>query len=80
MEVDLSAILNLVDSDQFLSCPQWLCHSFKGCVLPPSCLFLCIYYVKQSGGAEDSGTFETEFLRAVQFSLLKRSRFNDRNE
>ena len=78
MEVDLSAIVKLVDPDQFSSCP--LCHSFKGCALPSSCLFLCIYYVKQSGAAEDSGIFETEFLKAVQFSLLKRSRFNDRNE
>ena len=27
----LSAILNLVCSNQFMSCLQQLCHSFKGC-------------------------------------------------
>ena len=38
LEVELPATLDLVGSNQFLSYPQWLCHSFKGCALPPSLL------------------------------------------
>ena len=36
MEVKSYAILGLVGSDEFLSCPQ--CHSLKGCALSPSLL------------------------------------------
>ena len=38
LEVDSSAILGLISSNQFMSYPQWLCHSFKGCTLPLSFL------------------------------------------
>lgn len=38
LEVGSSAILGLISSNQFMSYPQWLCHSFKGCGLPPSLL------------------------------------------
>lgn len=34
-----SATLNLIDSNQFLLYPQWLCHSFKDFPLP---LILCL--------------------------------------
>ena len=34
--VKSSAILSLVGSNQFLLYPQWLCHLFNGCTLPPS--------------------------------------------
>ena len=37
--VESSTILDLVDSNQFMLYPQELCHSFKGCALPPSPLF-----------------------------------------
>ena len=43
LEVKSSAILDLVGSNQFMSYPQWLCHSFKGCVLLLSLLFQ--YYI-----------------------------------
>ena len=36
--IQSSAILNLVCCNQWMSYPQLLCHSFKGCALPPSCL------------------------------------------
>ena len=36
LEVESSPILELVGSKQ--SCSQGLCHSFKDCALPPSCL------------------------------------------
>ena len=39
LEVESSTILDLVGSNQFLSRPQGLCHSFKGYALPPSLLF-----------------------------------------
>lgn len=39
LEVESSAILDLVGSNQFLLYPQWLCHAFKGCAPPPSLLF-----------------------------------------
>ena len=34
MEVEPSAVLGLIGSNQFLLYPQWLCPSFKGCSLP----------------------------------------------
>ena len=37
LEVESSAILDLDDSNQFMSYPQLVSHSFKGCALPPSC-------------------------------------------
>ena len=39
LEVQSSAILDLVGSNQFLSCPMSMSHSFKGCTLPPSLPF-----------------------------------------
>ena len=39
LEVDFSAILNLVGSNQIMLHPQWLFHSLKDCVLPPPLLF-----------------------------------------
>ena len=33
VEVDLSAVLDLVSSNQFMLCPQRLCHSLEGCTL-----------------------------------------------
>ena len=39
LEVESSAVLDLVGSNLFMLYPQWLCHSFKGCTLSlPSCL------------------------------------------
>ena len=38
LELEYSIISDLVGSNQFMSYPQRLCHSFRGCVLPlPSC-------------------------------------------
>ena len=37
--VESSNILDLVGSNQYMSYPQRLCHSFKGCALPPFLLF-----------------------------------------
>ena len=39
VEVHLSAILDLVGTNQFMPGPQHLCHSLKGCALLPSPLF-----------------------------------------
>ena len=39
LEVDSSALLDLTHSNQFLSYPQWLCHSLKDSALP-SCFLL----------------------------------------
>ena len=33
VEVDLSAVLDLVSSNQFMLCPQRLCRSLEGCTL-----------------------------------------------
>ena len=38
MRLKVYAILGLVGFKQFLSYPQWLCHSFNGCALTPSLL------------------------------------------
>ena len=35
LEVKSSTILGLIGSNQFMSYPRRLCHSFKGCALPP---------------------------------------------
>ena len=35
LEVESSAILDLVGSNQFLSYPQWPCYSFKSCAHQP---------------------------------------------
>ena len=39
LEVESSAILDLVGSNQFLSCPMAMSILLKGCALPPSLLF-----------------------------------------
>ena len=33
VDVDLSAVLDLVSSNQFMLCPQRLCYSLEGCAL-----------------------------------------------
>ena len=38
-ENQIFCILDLAGSDQFVSYPQGLCHSFRGCALPSSLLF-----------------------------------------
>ena len=48
LEVQSSTILDLVSSTS-LCCVLWICHSFKGCPLPPSLLFhyheITVYHV-----------------------------------
>ena len=39
LEVEPSAVLDLDDSNQFMSYPLLGCHSCKGCALPPSLWF-----------------------------------------
>lgn len=45
-EVESFAILDLEGSNQFLSCPPWLCHSFNSCVSFP--LFSCLTWTSDS--------------------------------
>ena len=62
LEVESSSILDLVSSNQLLSYPM-LCHSFKGCALPPSLMF---HYQFSRSLMSDS---ETPWTAAHQASL-----------
>ena len=50
LEVKSSIILNLVGSSQLMMYPQGLCHSFRGCVLPPPSCFISMFDDRENGG------------------------------
>lgn len=67
LEVKSSTILDLVDSNQFLSDPQGLCHSFKDCCLPRfpsvSLSFVSYYFLNENT------SFQLDFLPKLNLSL-----------
>lgn len=66
LEVDSSAILGLISSNQFMSYPQWLCHFFKGCALPLSFLSQAQEPIAQLQGSLH--------LNSLDLTVLKQSR------
>lgn len=53
---------DLVGANQFMPCPQHLCHSLKGCALLPSCSMLCRFIILFPNFQEKTDIWSTSII------------------